>query len=270
MSLVIDCPRSALVAAVLVVLFAVPAARAGAAAPAPAAPAGGVHLFILSGQSNMAGLDPALSFTPAVEEAFGKDNVIVVKDAQGGEPIRRWYKQWAPKGGKPPATNGDLYDRLIGKVKPAIEGKTLASVTFVWMQGERDAKEKHGEVYAESLKGLLEQLRTDLKRKDIGFVIGRLSDFDLADKSYPHWTMIRKAQVETAEAAEAGALGAWVDTDDLNGEKNDLHYTKPAGYKELGARFAAKAIELARKASGAAGAGGASGDAAKKSEAPAK
>lgn len=270
MSLVIDRIRSAPVAAVLVVLFAVPAARAEAAAPAPAAPAGGVHLFILSGQSNMAGLDPALSFTPAVEEAFGKANVIVVKDAQGGEPIRRWYKQWAPKGGKAPATNGDLYDRLMGKVKPAIEGKTLASVTFVWMQGERDAKEKHGEVYAESLKGLLEQLRTDLKRKDIGFVIGRLSDFDLADKSYPHWTMIRKAQVETAEA---DALGAWVDTDDLNGEKNDLHYTKPAGYKELGARFAAKAIELARKASGAAGAagaGGASGDAAKKSEVLAK
>lgn len=251
-------------AVTLAACLAAPDARAEAAAPGGAA-AGGVHLFILSGQSNMAGLDPNLSFTPAVEEAFGKANVIVVKDAQGGEPIRRWYKQWAPKGGKPPATNGDLYDRLMGKVKPAIDGKALASVTFVWMQGERDAREKHGEVYAESLKGLLEQLRTDLKRKDIGFVIGRLSDFDMQDKSYPHWTMIRKVQVEVAEATP---LGAWVDTDDLNGDKNDLHYTKPAGYKELGARFAAKAIELARKTSGAAGAAG--GDAAKKSEAPAK
>jgi arylsulfatase A-like enzyme len=38
------------------------------------------HLFILSGQSNMAGLNPEISFTPAVETAFGKDNVIVVKD----------------------------------------------------------------------------------------------------------------------------------------------------------------------------------------------
>ena len=41
----------------------------------------GKHLFILSGQSNMANLAPNVSFTPAVEAAFGKDNVIVVKDA---------------------------------------------------------------------------------------------------------------------------------------------------------------------------------------------
>ena len=31
------------------------------------------HLFILSGQSNMAGLDPSLSFTPAVEAKYGKE-----------------------------------------------------------------------------------------------------------------------------------------------------------------------------------------------------
>ncbi|MEO1982682.1 MAG: hypothetical protein ABGZ24_19400 [Fuerstiella sp.] len=38
-----------------------------------------LHLFIMSGQSNMAGLDPDESFTPAVQSAFGKENVIVVK-----------------------------------------------------------------------------------------------------------------------------------------------------------------------------------------------
>ena len=156
-------------AAFAVALFVGLAAWRARAEDAPAAPAaGGVHLFILSGQSNMAGLNPNLSFTPAVEEAFGKANVIVVKDALGGQPIRRWYKQWAPKDGKPPANNGDLYDRLMAKVKSAAEGQTLASVTFVWMQGERDAKEKHGEVYAASMKGLVEQLRADLGRKDMG------------------------------------------------------------------------------------------------------
>jgi len=51
------------------------------------------HLFILSGQSNMAGLNPQISFTPTVETAFGKENVIVVKDAKGGQPIMRWYKK---------------------------------------------------------------------------------------------------------------------------------------------------------------------------------
>ena len=53
--------------------------------------ADGNHLFILSGQSNMAGLKPEESFIPAVEKEFGRDNVIVGKDAHGGQPIRRWF-----------------------------------------------------------------------------------------------------------------------------------------------------------------------------------
>ena len=59
----------------------------------------GKHLFILSGQSNMQGLNPEESFTPAVENEFGKENVIIVKYALGGQPIRRWYKKWTPPEG---------------------------------------------------------------------------------------------------------------------------------------------------------------------------
>ena len=79
------------------------------------------HLFILSGQSNMAGLKPEASFTPAVTKAFEGKNVLVVKDAIGGQPIRRWYKKWKPEGGTVPEGNGDLYDRLMKKVKAAIK-----------------------------------------------------------------------------------------------------------------------------------------------------
>lgn len=209
------------------------------------------HLFILSGQSNMAGLDPKISFTPTVETAFGKDNVIVVKDAQGGQPIRRWYKKWKPAKGDEPKATGDLYDRLMTKVNVTIEGKNIQTVTFVWMQGERDAREKHGQVYAASFKGLLDQLRQDLGRKDINFVIGRISDFDMGNKRYPHWTKVRKAQVAVAQA---DPRGEWVDTDDLNDGKNrkgkqisnDLHYSVQ-GYKTLGKRFADKAIALINK-----------------------
>ena len=209
------------------------------------------HLFILSGQSNMAGLNPNISFTPAVIKEFGKDKVIVVKDAMGGQPIRRWYKQWKDASGNAPKKTGDLYDRLMKKVNAAIQGKKIKSVTFIWMQGERDAREKHGEVYAASMKGLIDQVAADLKHKDINFVIGRISDFDMANKRYPHWTAVRKAQVKVAEDS---AKGEWVDTDDLNDGpnkkgkilKNDLHYT-PAGYKKLGERFAAKAIGLIKK-----------------------
>ncbi len=209
----------------------------------------GIHLFILSGQSNMQGHRPDEAFTPAVEKALGKENVLVIQDALGGQPILRWYKQWTdPSGAEPKEQRGDLYDRLMKKVKPAIEDKEIASVTFFWMQGERDAKMSWGPVYQKSLRGLYDQLSADLGREDMNFVIGRLSDFDMENKRYPHWTVVREAQVALADSAENFV---WVDTDDLNDGKNrkgkeikdDLHYSGE-GYKEFGRRMAKEALQM--------------------------
>ncbi len=211
----------------------------------------GKHLFILSGQSNMVGMNQDVSFTPAVNKAFGKNKVIVVKDAHGGQSIRSWGKTNhefpPPTTGRVPKVRGELYDRLIEKVKTAIVGQPLKTVTFVWMQGESDLNNTAYDAY---LKELLDQLETDLAFKRINFVIGRISDAGLDGGKRREGIMtIRRVQ---QEFAEAHPRGAWVDTDDLNdrkdGEKvvHDLHYTKD-GYVILGARFSEKAIELIEK-----------------------
>jgi len=213
----------------------------------------GKHLFILSGQSNMAKLDPKLSFIPAVEKEFGQENVIVVKDAQGGRPIRDWYKNWKPTDGPVAEGNGQLYDALMGKVRTATKGQKIASITFIWMQGEQDAKE-NGNVYEASLRGVIAQLEGDLGTQEMNFVIGRLSDSGLEGKRFPDWMMIREIQVKVAESSPRGA---WVDTDDLNDWtnekgveiKNGLHYSAE-GYKTFGRRLAENAIALIRKSKG--------------------
>lgn len=212
----------------------------------------GKHLFILSGQSNMKKLNPDISFTPTVEAAFGKENVIIVKDAQNGKPIALWYKAWKSPEGHPPNAVGGLYKRLMGSVNAAIQGKNIKTITFVWMQGESDAKPNVSADYDASLKGLIEQLRTDLKRRDINVVIGRLSDFQTENEN-ANWMVVRKTQMAVAEA---DPRGAWVDTDDLNNDKGtvgadgktikDVHYTAD-GFRLLGQRFAKKAIELIEK-----------------------
>lgn len=225
--------------AVLTALILVPTANGDDA---------GKHLFILSGQSNMVGMDPGVSFTPAVTKAFGKDQMLVVKDAHSGQSIRSWAKtnheNPPPTRGRVPKVRGNLYPSLINKVHAAIKGEQIQTVTFVWMQGESDLNNTAYDAY---LDQLYQQLQADLDFKDIDFVIGRISDSGLDNpKRLEGRKYIRRTQ---AEYAESHPRGAWVDTDDLNDRKvedkviNDLHYTSE-GYRTLGKRFAEKAIAL--------------------------
>src|SRR5210317_156440 len=54
-----------------------------------------VHVFILSGQSNMAGMDPETGFVPEARKLFGNEEVVYIKVAKGGQPICRWVEEWA-------------------------------------------------------------------------------------------------------------------------------------------------------------------------------
>ncbi|WP_237062048.1 MULTISPECIES: sialate O-acetylesterase [Microbulbifer] len=224
------------------------------AAPPQALAVQGQHLFILSGQSNMAWLDADAFFTPLVAAEFGRDRILVVKDAQGGQPIQRWLVAPQKGIGDPGKQVGDLYQRLLRKVGRATHGKHLASVTFVWMQGENDARFGRSAAYGPALGTLVTQLQRDLGQPQINVVIGRLSDYGLARRSAAHWQRIREIQVQFAESRPGAA---WVDTDDLNdglnrdGRQvaNDLHYST-TGYRVLGERFAKRAIELIRREGG--------------------
>lgn len=214
------------------------------------------HLFILSGQSNMAGMDPKLSFEPETAKLFPDADAPYIKVAVGGQPIRYWVTEWdeiAKKHGIDPAqarsrdkNKATIYYQPILDQFAALMKKhpNPASVTFCWMQGERDAKEKLDAAYGDTLKQLIANLRRDLKQPEMNFVIGRLSDCMKADDA--PWQAVRQAQVEISKADRRGA---WVDCDDLNdkvtnGRKVDgLHYTKE-GYELLGRRYVRQAKAL--------------------------
>lgn len=208
----------------------------------------GKHVFILSGQSNMAGLDEDLSFVPAVESKYGHYGSVVVKLAHGGLPISRWVKGWKSVEGETPEGTGDMYDQTLDLVRVATDGENIASITFLWMQGERDAKDKQAAVYRQSLEALESRLEKDLGIDQINFVVGRLSDFDMQNEKYPEWVKVRDILVEFSEAADNRS---WVDTDDLNDGINsqgnlmsdDLHYSYE-GYRIFGQRLADQAIAL--------------------------
>ena len=53
-----------------------------------------VHLFVLSGQSNMAGMNPETGFMPEAKQLFKDEEVVYIKVAKGGQPICRWLEEW--------------------------------------------------------------------------------------------------------------------------------------------------------------------------------
>lgn len=215
-----------------------------------------VHLFILTGQSNMAGMKPELGFVPEAKALFPDAEVVFIKVAQGGRPIREWVPEWdaiAKKHGIDVAAVRDKdksnatphYDKILAQMKELlVKYPQPTSITFCWMQGENDAKTKLDAAYADSLKQLIENLRRDLKSPDMKVVIGRISDYGAVDDA--PWQAVRKVQVGISESDKNAA---WVDCDDLNDKMkadkpfNDLHYT-PEGYKLLGQRYARQAKAL--------------------------
>lgn len=212
----------------------------------PAAMANERHLFILSGQSNMAGLKPERAFLPELARLLPEAEIQHVKFAKGGQPIRKWVKTWdeiaARHDLKPLNDPGAFYEEVLKQARAVIAKGKPDSITFLWMQGERDAKTNLAAAYRESMETLVGNLRKDLDAPGMHFVIGRLSDFSTSGQ----WETVRAAQVAVAEA---DPRGAWVDTDDTNNKEkdgrkwDDLHYTED-GYDLFGRRLARQAVRL--------------------------
>lgn len=198
----------------------------------------------------MAGMDPETGFMPEAKKLFKDEKVVYIKVAKGGQPICRWVKEWEDIAKQKELdsksiqriTKGEgvqFYQPILDQYKEMLEKyPDPTSVTFCWMQGERDANGGAHAPYKDALNLLIANLRRDLKRPDMNFVIGRLSD---AGQNKESWGAIRKIQMEIVNE---DPRGTWVDVDDLNNREKDgkvinaVHYNRPEGYITLGRRFA--------------------------------
>ena len=182
------------------------------------------HLFILSGQSNMAYLDPKGIFIPTVGMYYGDRNIIVVHDAEPAKSIVNW------------AEDAWLWERLVENVKLATSGKRVVTVTFIWMQGESDYR--YSFLYEDRLNNLLFRVKNLFPFAESFFVIGRITDYTPKD-NIEGWEEIRKIQENICNENENFLM---INTDDLNGEDNGVHFDD--NYDELAKRFADAAIKM--------------------------
>lgn len=217
------------------------------------------HLYLLIGQSNMAGrgkvtledkvaaprvlmLNKANEWVSAVDpisfdkkiagvslgRTFGiemakanpKVKIGLIPCAVGGTPIRRWQQ------------NGDLYQAALKRAKLAQQAGVIKGI--LWHQGESDSgNEGTAKIYEQQLHAMIAAWRRDLETPQAPVIVGELGQF---------WKRAKhKGIVDAALKTLPSKLKhtAWVTSAGLNHKGDGVHFDA-VGYRELGKRYARK------------------------------
>jgi hypothetical protein len=177
-----------------------------------------------------AGVGPGLVFGKQVAQANPEAVVGLVPCAVGGTPIRMWQP-----GAYWKQTDSHPYDDMLRRARAAQEHGKFRAV--LWHQGESDSGGS-GAGYADQLDTLIERLRQDLGRPDLPVLVGGMSDAYLS----------RKAGAAAVDAALRGAPDrvdhvAYVSAGGLKMQPDDTHFDAESA-REFGRRFAESYLQM--------------------------
>lgn len=257
-----------------ILLLALSFVTCSAADPVPLPAREKFHLFLLVGQSNMAGrgaveamdtaphkrvlmLNKAGEWVPAADPlhfdkpvagtglgktfgiAMAEDNpdvtIGLIPCAVGGSPIDTW---------KPGVfyepTKSHPWDDAMRRAHKALEAGVLKGI--LWHQGESDATEELAPAYQAKLDDLIARMRAELKASDVPFIAGQIGRF--AGAPWSQW----KEMVDRAHRTLPDRVPrtAFVSSEGLEDKGDKTHFTA-ASYREFGKRYAAAYRTLVKK-----------------------
>ena len=253
-------------------LLLAPTAAEGAGGAGPSLPTRSqLHLFLLVGQSNMAGrgdvepgdqqpipnvlavnaagewvpaIDPlhwdkpaagvGLARTFAIHYLASHPGVSVgfIPAAVGGSPISSWLP-----GAYYAETKSHPYDDALARARPALARGTLTGI--LWHQGESDRSAELAPRYERALSELIARFRRDLNAPRVPFLIGQLGQF--AGAPWDEYALsIDRALRQVASSVP---FTAFVPSHGLAAKPDNLHFDAPA-LREFGRRYAAAFAEL--------------------------
>lgn len=229
------------------------------------------HLFLLIGQSNMAGrglveprdkephlrvlmLDKDNAWVPAVDpmhfdkpgagvgpgrtfgmqisEANAGITVGLIPCAVGGSPIDTWRPNMFYA-----ATKSHPWDDAMERTAIALKAGSLRGI--LWHQGENDSLPNLAEAYEARLHDLIARLRKELNAPDVPFIAGQMGKF--ADMPWkPEKVIVDKAHQELPNKVPHTAV---VSSEGLNHQGDKVHFDS-ASYRELGKRYAEAFLRL--------------------------
>lgn len=161
----------------------------------------------------IAGVGPGLTFGKTLADAQPNITIGLVPCAMGGSPI----EQWQP--------DAPLFKAALERAKLAAPHGTLKGI--LWHQGESNVA-LSTEQYAEKLKATIEGFRKELNAPNLPFVVGTLADFNK-----------KAATVNAAlmNLPQAVPHTGCIESKGLVHKGDGTHFDAP-GARELGKRYA--------------------------------
>ncbi len=177
---------------------------------------------------NRDGVGPGRSFAKAITKGDNSLMVGLIPTAVSGTSITEWNR------------SGKLYQDAIERAKAAKSHGKLRAI--LWHQGENDAdNEERANQYATNLEKLVKNFRADLGEPNLPFIVGEIGEF-LKTSRFPYVSLVNQSLHEVA-----GRLPnmACVSTVGLESTGDNIHFSTNAQHR-LGKAYAKAYLDLVR------------------------
>ena len=181
----------------------------------------------------IAGVGRGSCFARVMADAAPAATIGLIPCAVGGTPLSRWSK------------GGDLYQQALERAKRALKDGTLKGI--LWHQGEADSgSEQLAKSYGERLAKMVNDLRADLGAGEVPFVAGQLGEFlkrEDKDGKTSCWPLVNE---QIAALPKSVANTAAVESTGLKPKSDNVHFDSPS-LREFGQRYATAMRQLQAK-----------------------
>jgi hypothetical protein len=214
------------------------------------------QLYILIGQSNMAGrgpitdelrnesnplakhplhfdkpkaaaVGPGLAFGIKMAEANKDVKIGLIPCAVGGTPIEHWLP-----GAYDKPTDTHPYDDAVIRITAAMKDGVIKGI--IWHQGESDSSPEKAQKYLAELTELIQRVRALVGNPDLPFIVGELGRYRPVYANINSELAKLPSQVPyTAVASSEGLV-----------HKGDSTHFNGASAEELGKRYAVKMLQV--------------------------
>lgn len=181
----------------------------------------------LHADKNTAGIGPGMSFAARLLEAAPAAKIGLLPCAFGGTKLHMW------------APGQTLYAHAVAITKIALGQGRLRGI--LWHQGEGDSGDpERAATYGDRFAAMIAQLREDLDAKNVPVIAGELGEFLKDRPGIPHFPVINRALRDLEGRIP---LYACVSAEGLADIGDHLHFNA-ASQRVFGERYAAAYLKI--------------------------